>query len=300
MNGINQPLTLRDFEKRHIGKPLLVIGTGPSVWSAPPHLKQLIEKYKPPTIAINRAFDIWSDLPPTYQISTDKIWKALIGPTSYKGQAKQVYTLLQGYFKNWKRNNPHEAENWSFEDFVGAYRDVLLPKRHDHLFAQQEVWRYFRLCSPHAPFIRFSWDGNSQSCPYQSIRFRQQKNQKDIQYGQSKDGALMVKGNTAQSAIHLAAVMMAQPIFMIGVDLTKRDDKNRPWENRAHYLSDKRTCSISQGFRRLSSCLRQKVHIVNLNPNTRCNFFEVVPTQEAGLEYFERELKRASHIIDRV
>lgn len=276
---------LSSLNNAFASRPALVLGTGPSAWNigTSPEFLELVPGLL--VIGINRAYEIHRDIRLNFQISTDKIWDAFLKTPD----ARSNFDYLTQQFRVWR--SVHAVKGWSLEDFITAYKSQLE--------IHPEVWRYFRLASPFAPFVRLSYANNSTHSPYreQSILFRRHDaNRYPIHYGRCLYDSLIVEGNTAQSAIHLAAVMGCAPIFVLGVDLTPPEPDKRPWEKGAVYRIDGTTAKSgtrAAGFRRLAKDLRGKVHVVNLNPKTMLRDFEVVESIKAGLQHVKEVIKRA-------
>lgn len=284
MPGAMPPLS--DFAGIYQGKPIIVVGTGPSAFDKNlGQSKRFLElaATRIPIIGMNRAFQI-PNLRINYQISIDRIWRALINKKRYNGAAWESFQQLQDVFKAWQARYP-EAADWTVEDFATAYKSEL--NLHD------EVWRYLQLCSPHAPFIRFTWAGNSGSCPYRSVRFNKAKKQDKLPHGKAPGDALMVGGNVGQAGIHLAHVMGGLPIFLMGVDLSDPDVKKRPWEVGARYRYDKVRDPIDAGYRLLANKMKGKTHVINLNPKTHLRHFEKAASVKEGMDRLEKEIIRA-------
>lgn len=288
-------MRLSQFNSAHKGKPVLVLGTGPSAFS--PELGQSqrfldLASSELPIIGLNRAFDI-PHIKINYQLSIDRIWFALLKKSIRKGQT-YAETVWRSYvhvvesFKAWKLRYGIANGEWTIEDFVSAYRDDLKP--------HPEVWRFFRLCSPYAPFIRFSWANNSGSaamrCPYPGVKFGKADKQDPFMYGQCFEDKLIVRNNAAQTGIHLAYIMGAAPIFLLGVDLTPADPKKRDWETGARYATRQAQDPIDGAFRWVAQKVKRHVHVVNLNPDTLLHHFERVKSVQEGLDHLEREIRR--------
>lgn len=249
------------FVRKHVGSPMLVLGTGPSAFrvSKDPQYKPLLQKL--PSIAINRGFAL--GLKVNYQISLDRIWHAVFK----QKPALECYNRVHATYAKWCKKHGATVNDWTLEDFVAAYWDQL------HLHPEIQV--YFKLCSLHAPFTRFVSLRNHAVCPYVSVPFGGTRN--TPMFGRYV-GSLFNANNTAHAAIHLAAVMAGNPIFLLGIDMAKHEPKIRPWERCAYARA-----GVLRGFRVLRDNLGRSTRIVNLNPSANLSTFERVKGYEDGL-----------------
>jgi len=259
---------MHQYQQKHKGQPMLVLGTGPSAWDIGrrPEFVELLNGM--PTIGINRAFGV--GLRVNYQISLDRIWQALLSSKP----AKASYNRLSKTFVAWKTKHGTSVRMWTLEDFVAAYRDKLE--------IHPEVQTYLRLCSPHAPFTRFIQTTNFPACPYGAIAFNAV-----LTVDTGRYTGLFNRGNTGHAAVHLAALMGANPIFLLGVDMAPPDATKRPWE-RCLYARE----GVILGFRILREKIRGTI-IYNLNPKAALDAFSRVKSHEDALDI----LKRYQHAI---
>lgn len=241
---------MQRFVAKHRGKALIVVGTGPSAWkfTSKPAICKLLNKYT--LIGINRAFSLPIKL--TYQISLDEIWQIL---RNREPESRKSYNKISAVFQQWKQLRGRSVAQWSLEDFVAAYGSQLE--------VDAELLKYFKLCSPHAPFVRFAPSGFTTTCPYDAVHFQRQVGTPTKVYR-----GLYHSANTAHSAIHLAVVMGAKVVFLLGVDMAPPKRDERSWE-RGKYDTD----AVMLGFRVLRSAFND-LRIVNLNPQARLQAFE--------------------------
>lgn len=270
-----QERVMHRFARKHLNEPLLVLATGPSAWEyvKMPEFIELASNMK--VIAVNRAFDM--GVPVQYQISLDRIWLAL---RQRLKEARASYEMVVAAYYKFKAKHGPEVASWTVEDFFEAYKDILKP--------HTETKLYFRLCSPHAPFIRFINSKNFRVAPYSCIPFPIHAGA-TVKWG-AWMGKLFAKGNTTQSAIHLAAIMGGKPIFVVGLDLTPPDPVNKPWEKGARY---ERTHDVAAGFKIIGAALAKHVPVYNLSPISRSEGFRKVKSYEEGL----RLLRRHVHVV---
>ena len=238
--------------RTHINKPVLVLGTGPSAWHAAKdsELTKLLNRI--PTIAVNRAFNVGITV--QYQISLDRIWGAFLRWE----KDRLCLDRLRRLFKLWQTKHKPAADNWTLEEFVEA-KDVEVTG---------EIESYFRLISPHAPFTRFVTEANKTGCPYDAVSFQTSRS-KAVRWGVYRDG-LVGTGNTALPAMHLATVMGANPILLLGVDWTAPMPKERPWERGACYQLDR----AKKSMMKLATDLRGQTNVYNLSPVSWLPWFQ--------------------------
>lgn len=248
------------FVRKHVDEVFVVLGTGPSCWAFGqlPEVRELLKKTI--IVGVNRGYDAGHRV--TYQVSLDQIWRSLVqkpGPRASLGSLRRIYGM---WCQKWK------CDDLTLEEWAYAFRDKLS--------IHPEVWRYLRLISPHAPFVRFTTRHNAKSTPYPSIAFG--PIQGEPKWGQYS--GLMCGGNSAPTAIHLAAVMGASKILLLGVDMTMPDKVAREWETGPNYYRK----NVKRAFERLQRHLGTSTQIFNLNPDAVLAEFPKAQSQEHALE----------------
>lgn len=247
------------------GRTIVVLGTGPSAWPAmaDERWRKALERH--PIIAVNRAFDIGVRV--KYQVSIDHIWASLLKTPAAQASNRSLIYLHQRWCK---QHDVCPRSGLPLEDFLYVFRDKLS--------IHPEVWRYYRLVSPHAPFMRITTLSCANAAPYQAVPFVAAKVISPAKY----DG-LMTNGNSAIPAVHLACIMGAKRVLLLGVDMTEPDKRSRPWETGPAYYR----AMTRAGFKKLAYAMCPKVQILNLNPDALLQEFQKVKSTEAGLAMLE-------------
>jgi hypothetical protein len=282
--------TVLDFAGLHQGQPALIMGYGPSIGASlrmpraqhddarkidSTHvLNQADMEWwsdRCITIAINRAY-LFSGVKTDYQISADKIWTAMTENNRWP-DLKKNHDRLRTEFRKWVNEDPsRHGAGLTVEDYLWHVKPE---------WVHFELWSYYMLCSKHAPFTRFVNLATASTCPYPHVKFKQSGRQPV--WGNAQDGGLLCAGNSLHLALHLAIVMMCDPIFLIGCDMTPPDPKTRPTEKGAVYHLP----SISKGFQMLKKAADGNTHIWNLNPNSHLTIFPRI-TPAKGKEYLRK------------
>lgn len=256
-------MSMLQYQQKHKDQPILVLGTGPSAWDLG-RRSEFVEVLRGiTTIAINRGIGV--GLPVHYQISLDRIWSALLK----KPQAKKSYQRLQAAFNAWRSKHGQQVCRWTVEEFAQAHWKLL--------DLHPEVQTYLKLCSPHAPFVRFMQSPNSKSCPYRHVSFKPVQ-----QVNINRYVGLLNRGNSAHPAINLAGLMGGNPIFILGIDMAHPDPKARPWE-RCVYARE----GVLKGFRILREKMRGVV-VYNLNSDAKLDAFTRVKSYGEALDILRR------------
>lgn len=257
--------TVKTIVGRHEGETIVVIGTGPSAWSAmkDERFKAALQRHT--LVAVNRAFDI--GLMVQYQVSIDHVWTALLKTPAATASNRSLVYL----YKRWVKQYDVSTAEFSFEDFIETFKHKLS--------IHPEVWRYYRLISAHAPFVRICPVSVANAAPYPAMAFVKAKSGPNP----SRYDGLVTGGNSACPAIHLAAVLGARRIFLLGVDMTKPDKKTNTWETGPDYYRP----LTQQTFKALAYGLCPKIQILNLNPDARLKEFQRVRDIEHGISLLE-------------
>lgn len=262
---MKSPMPIQQFINVHRDRDIVVIGTGPSAWSfgQKPEVQELLRKTI--NIAVNRGFTL--GIPVQYQMSLDQVWKAFIKRPKDNAQ----HRILLQVFAQWKKEYGLQASMWNFDDWCEAYKDDL------HI--RPEVWRWLMLMSPHAPFVRFTTLHNSKHAPYSCVGFVPAN--VTPQRGVYANGMLSA-GNSAFPAIHLATVMGARRILLLGIDMAPPNNKERPWEGPAYYRKQHRNT-----FKRIMQGLGAE-GVINLNPTAALQEVPRVQDEEQALLLIRR------------
>ncbi len=235
---------LAGFVNKHAGKTVVVCATGPTMvngFGQRPDVQALLQRTN--NIGVNRAFDF---APVQYQMSLDRI---KIGLLRMDG-AKRNLQSLKDLFAVWKKK--YNTKGWSFEDFVFYYQD--------HLEVHEEVLRYIKISSAHKPFVCFVPRSNLGPSPYDAVPFSTTRELAPP--GTVPSRGLISFGNSSIPAIHLAGVMGAKCILLLGVDMTPIDPNKRIWEKGSPYYKP----NTKRGFTLIANKWKQAVRIINLNP----------------------------------
>lgn len=251
---------------------MLILATGPSAWAMLdiPIFSRLLQQM--PILAINRGMNL--GLKPTYQISLDAIWSAFFNLRSPVGSvANQRHQHLRRQFRTWQ--DKYKTYEWTLEEFVAAY--------HKELNLHPEIKCYFRLLSPHAPFTRFLPDYHAVKAPYTAVHFT--KNREKILHGVYN--GLFIANQTGVTAIHLASVMGADPIFLAGIDLEKPDGRLRVWE-RCVYRRD----GVIRQYSKIATALYSSTNIINLNPKSKLETFYRCKSLDESLAQIKKALEK--------
>lgn len=243
--------TLTDLANRHLDRTLVVVGTGPSAWNfgQKPEVQALLRRTI--NIGVNRAFSL--GFPIQYQVSLDKIWNCILTDREDRKQLADFRKRFTQFQAKYKRG----VKGWTLEDYVAAFRKQLKPR--------PEVWRWFLIRSPHAPFVRFVKDRNCGGAPYDHVCFPVidfwSKDAENLRRGDPKG---LIGGSSAFPAMNLALVLGARRILLIGVDMTQVDRNAREWERspKPYYRKFARI-----GFSRVAKVLG-KSNLISLFPKT--------------------------------
>lgn len=251
---------MQHLVRRHEGEVVVVIGTGPSTWTLGqrPEIKTVL--LKTINIGVNRGFD--AGHPVLYQVSLDQIWTALIRKPAAASSFKSLNRLYTMWCSKWNH------KDLAFLDWVYVFKDKLS--------IHPEVWRYFRLISPNAPFVRLAPRRNAEKAPYDCLGFQALSG--EPQWG--RYNGLLTGGNSAPTAIHLGAVMGAKRIFLLGVDMTTPDPSSRQWETGPVYYRP----NVKKSFERLARGLGRDVKIINLNHQAMLMEFQKADSDDHAVE----------------
>jgi len=263
---------MKQFANIHKNQPCLVLATGPSAWAMLdiPSMYKLFKRM--PIIAINRAMNMGISI--NYQISLDRIWTAFFNPGNPPGaKALKNYKYLKRQFNTWKAKY---KSNWTMEEWISAYWGELN--------IDNETKNYFRLLSPHAPFIRFLPNNHARIAPYTCQGFNGANGR--LKHG-IFTGGLYIGRNTGITAIHLASLMGCNPIFLSGIDMEPPNRRIRPWE-RCIYARQ----GVFKGFEKVAKDLLPSTRILNLNPKTKLEAFP----HTRSLDDSVAQMKKALHV----